>query len=111
MIRIFNHYVHRAALRGILFDLGLVMLAALAAVSLDLGSLNQAVPLAGTHVVSFAACLFVINSASGLYETTASATLGRSMARALMVLLAALPLTWAIFGLLPPSFVDRSNIQ
>ena len=111
MIRIVNHYVHRAALRGILFDLGLVMLAALAAVSLDLGSLNQAVPLAGTHVVSFAACLFVINSASGLYETTASATLGRSMARALMVLLAALPLTWAIFGLLPPSFVDRSNIQ
>jgi len=111
MIRIFNHYVHRAALRGIVFDLGLVLIAALAAVSFNLGSINQAVPLAGTHVVSFAACLFVINSASGLYETSVSGTLGRSLARGVMVLLVALPLTYVIFGLLPSSFADRSSVQ
>ena len=111
MIRIFNHYVHRSALRGIFFDLGLVVLVALLAVGFNLGSLNQAVPLAGKHVVSFAACLFVINSASGLYETAGAGTVGRSMARALMVLLVALPLTYAIFGLLPSSFADRSSIQ
>ena len=106
MIRIFNHYVHRAALRGIIFDLGLVLLVAMVAVSFNLGSINQAVPLAGTHVVSFAACLFVINSASGLYETAGAGTMGRSIARALMVLLVALPLAYAIFGLLPASFVE-----
>ncbi len=111
MIRIFNHYVHRSALRGIFFDLALVLLVSLLAVSIDLGSINRAVPLAGTHVVSFAACLFVLNSASGLYEPVASGTLGRSMARALMVLLVALPLTYAIFGLLPANFTDRSSIQ
>ena len=111
MIRIFNHYVHRAALRGIIFDLGLVLLVALVAVSFNLGSVNQAVPLAGTHVVSFAACMFVINSASGLYETASSVTVGRSLARALLVLLVALPLAYAIFGLLPPSFADHSSIQ
>ncbi len=111
MIRIFNHYVHRSALRGMFFDLGLVLLVALVAVSFNLGSIDRAVPLAGTHVVSFAACLFVINSASGLYETTASGSLGRSMARALMVLLVAIPLTYAIFGLLPANFADRSSIQ
>jgi len=111
MIRIFNHYVHRSALRAIIFDLGLVLLAAMAAVSLNLGSINQALPLAGTHVVSFAACLFVINSASGLYETTAPGTLGKSLARGVVVLMVALPLAYIIFGLLPASFVDRSSIQ
>jgi sugar transferase (PEP-CTERM system associated) len=99
------------ALRGIFFDLTLVLVVATVAVSFNLGSINQAVPLAGTHVVSFAACLFVLNSASGLYETAVPGTLGRSMARALLVLLVALPMAYAIFGLLPASFVDRSSIQ
>ena len=111
MIRIFNHYVHRSALRGLFFDLALVLIVATVAVSFNLGSLNQAVPLAGTHVVSFAACLFVINSASGLYETAPSGSAGRSMARALLVLLVALPLTYAVFGLLPAASSDRSSIQ
>ena len=111
MIRIFNHYVHRAAIRGILFDLGLVLIVAFVALGFQIGSVNQAVPLAGTHVVSFAACLFVINSASGLYDSGFAATPGRSVARALLVLLVALPLTYGIFGLLPPSFNDRSTVQ
>ncbi len=111
MIRIFNHYIHRSALRGILFDIGLVVLAALIAVSLNLGSIDRAVPLAGAHVVTVAACLFVINSASGLYETNTPGTLSRSMSRALMVLIVALPLTWVIFGLLPASFGNRFSIQ
>jgi sugar transferase (PEP-CTERM system associated) len=111
MIRIFNHYIHRSALRGILFDIGLVVLVALIAVSLNLGSIDQAVPLAGTHVVSVAACLFLINSVSGLYESSTPGTLSRSMSRALMVLIVALPLTWIIFGLLPASFGNRFSIQ
>ena len=90
MIRIFNHYVHRAALRGIFFDLGLILVVALVVVSFQLGSLLSAVPIAGTHVVSFAACLFVINSASGLYEPAAACSFARSMTRALMVLVVAL---------------------
>ena len=111
MIRIFNHYIHPAAIRGIFFDLSLVLLVALIAVSFNLGSLPRAVPLAATHMVSFAACLFVINSASGLYETASSATVSRSLARALLVLLVALPLAYTIFGLLPASFADHSSIQ
>lgn len=111
MIRIFNHYVHRSALRGIAFDIGLVLLVALVLVSVQLGGIAQAMPVAGTHVVSFAACLFVINSASGLYETTSSTTFGQSMARATMVLVVALPLTFLIFGLLPSHFVDNWTMQ
>jgi|CXWL01.1.fsa_nt_gi sugar transferase (PEP-CTERM system associated) len=111
MIRIFNHYVHRAALRGILFDLGLVLMVAMVAVSLQAGGVDQALPLAGTHVVSFAACLFVINSASGLYESASSASFGRSVARAFMVLLVALPLTYAIFGFLPSTLGNHGTVQ
>jgi sugar transferase (PEP-CTERM system associated) len=111
MIRIFNHYVHRSALRGMLFDLALVLMVAIVAVGLQVSSVDQAVPLAGKHVVSFAACLFVINSASGLYESAHAASPGRSVARALLVLMVALPLTYAIFGLLPSTFSNRGTVQ
>ncbi len=112
MIRILNHYVHRSALRGMLFDLALVMLVAALAVGLQVGNMHTALPLAGTHMVSFAACLFVINSASGLYESSAAtATPARSVARALLVLMVALPLTYAIFGLLPSELANRHSVQ
>ena len=111
MIRIFNHYVHRAALRNILFDLALAVLVMLGATALQMGGINHAVPMAGTHVVSFAACLFVINSASGLYEVTPMSSPSRAVARALLVLVIALPLAWAIFGLLPSDGSGRQDIQ
>jgi FlaA1/EpsC-like NDP-sugar epimerase len=111
MIRIFNHYVHRSALRGILFDLALVLVVAVLAVCMQISSVGQAVPLAGTHVVSFAACVFVINSASGLYEAGPSISPGRSAARALLVLMVALPLTYVIFGMLPAAFANREAVQ
>jgi len=111
MIRIFNHYVHRAALRGIFFDLALVLMVATLAVGLQSGGLSHVFPLAGKHMVSFAACVFVINSASGLYEPVSSASFGRSAVRALLVLLVALPLTYVIFGLLPASLTGRATVQ
>ena len=111
MIRIFNHYVRAAALRGMLFDLALIVLVAVVSVGLQISSLGQAVPLAGSQVVSFAACVFVISSASGLYESTYAASFGRSVVRVGLVLAVALPITWAIFGLLPSSFAHRESIQ
>ncbi len=111
MIRIFNHYVHRASLQGMLFDLGWVLLVALVVVLMQVDRLDQVVPLAGTHVVSFAACLAVIGGASGLYEPASYPRVGRSWSRALLVLLVALPLAYAIFGLLPAVLINKSAIQ
>lgn len=111
MIRIFNHYVHRAALKGMLFDLAWVLLVAVVTVALQAEHMTQALSLAGTHVVSFTACLFLINSASGLYEPVPTGTVGRSLARALVVLLVALPLAYAIFGLLPEGFTNPQVVQ
>ena len=113
MIRIFNHYIHRAALRSMLFDMAMLLVVAVGVIASQVGGIDQAVPMAGTHVVSFAACLFLINSASGLYESSAggSLSLSRSCGRAVVVLLVTLPLAYVIFGLLPPTLIDRTVIQ
>jgi sugar transferase (PEP-CTERM system associated) len=111
MIRTFNHFVRRAALRSMLLDVCLALLVAVGAIAFQVGGIDRAVPLAGTHIVSFAACLLVINSASGLYEVEPLDSLGRACARALLVLLAALPLAYAIFGLLPSHLDGHAPVQ
>ena len=58
MIRIFHHYVHRASLRSMFFDLAGALMLALGAVTYQVGGLGQAVPLAGGQLMSFAAALF-----------------------------------------------------
>ena len=108
MIRIFSHYVHSATLASALFDLVMFLCVILGVAALQVGGIEQVVPMAGAHAVSLAACLFVINSASGLYETRSMGTLSRSCKRAAVALLIALPLTYVIFGLLP---TDRDSLQ
>ncbi|KPF44276.1 exopolysaccharide biosynthesis polyprenyl glycosylphosphotransferase [beta proteobacterium AAP121] len=111
MIRIFNHYVHWSSLRGLLFDVGLVLLVAAAAVIVQMGSVNQAVPVAGGHVAAFAVCLLVLNSVSGLYEQAPVTSFGRSAARAVVLLAIALPLAYFIFGSLPAQALNRESVQ
>ena len=111
MVRIFNFYVRSSALRGMSFDLLMVCLLATTAIALQVEHLKQALPITGTHVMPFAACLFVLNSASGLYGQSASASFGRASARALLVLLVALPLAYIIFGLLPAEMTGRTAVQ
>ena len=108
MIRIFSHYVHSATLASALFDLVMFLCVILGVAALQVGGIEQVVPMAGAHAVSLAACLFVINSASGLYETRSMGTFSRSCKRAAVALLIALPLTYVIFGLLP---TDRDSLQ
>ena len=68
MIRLFNHYFRRQALLQVLFDLGLPLFAVVGFVLLQAQGANGAVPAAATHGLSLAACLLVINTASGLYQ-------------------------------------------
>ena len=108
MIRIFNHYVHRATVASVVFDLLMFVFVIVGVATMQVGSLQQVVPVAGTHVLSLAACLFVINSASGLYEVGTMANPRQSCVRAALALLIALPLTYVIFGLLP---ADPENLR
>ena len=112
MIRVFSHYIHRATLNSILFDVAVVFMVILFALMMQAGgSVNQAMPLAGTHVLSLAASLFVINSASGLYEKSTASSFTQSLMRMAMALVVVLPLTYAIFGLLPADMASRAAVQ
>jgi sugar transferase (PEP-CTERM system associated) len=111
MIRIFNHYLHRHTLLRILSDLGFIVLAMLVVFATQTGGLNELLPMAGPQLVSLAAGMFVINSASGLYQKAPNFTMPQVIARAALALLLALPLTWLLFSLLPAEFESRDAVR
>lgn len=111
MIRVFNHYLHRQTLLRILSDMGFLVLVMLMAFATQVGSLGPVLPLAGPHVVSLAAGMFVINTASGFYQKAPNFTLSQCLARATLALLLALPLTYLLFSLLPADFASRDAVR
>jgi sugar transferase (PEP-CTERM system associated) len=113
MIRIFNHYVHGASLRSVVFDLLVFLAFAVLAIGLNLGGTDPllAAPAASTHVLAFGAWLLLIAGAFGLYESPSAERTDHPLRRVLVVLALVLPLGYIIFGLLPETLVDRSNIQ
>jgi hypothetical protein len=112
MIRIFNHYLHRRTLLQILFDVGFVVLVVMLAVLAQVQDVpSRVVPLAMTHGFSLAAALFVINTGTGFYDQSHSRSLIQTCARAVLVLVLALPLAYAIFSLLPSEVASRDAIK
>ncbi|MEO7244330.1 MAG: sugar transferase, partial [Rubrivivax sp.] len=111
MIRLFNHYLHRQTLLRILSDLGFVVLAMLVVFATQTDGLQTMLPLAGPQVVSLAAGMFIINSASGLYQKAPNFTVHQTIARAALALLLALPLTYGLFSLLPAELASRHAIR
>ncbi|MDP3086372.1 MAG: TIGR03013 family PEP-CTERM/XrtA system glycosyltransferase [Rubrivivax sp.] len=111
MIRIFNHYLHRDTLRQALADLGFLVVALLAALSTQFEYLNNWLPIASTQVLSLTAGVFVIGTASGVYQKSGNVTLVQTCARATLALMLALPLTYVIFGLLPAEPQTRLTVQ
>lgn len=111
MIRIFNHYLPRRTLMGVGFDLVVLLLALAAVVLAQVESIRLVMPLAGTHVVSLAAGVFVITAASGLYRQVGRSKSSEYFARAALALMLSLPLAWIVFGFLPAGAVNREAIQ
>jgi sugar transferase (PEP-CTERM system associated) len=111
MIRIFSHYVSRQSVLRVAFDLAFIVCAMLIAFVVLVGRLDLVVPRAGTHVLSLAAGMLVINTASGFYQQGNRFTLNQACARAVVALLLALPLTFAIFSLLPQDLANREAIR
>ncbi len=107
MIRIFNHYLHRQTLLRMLSDIGFILVAMVMVFATQLGSLDSLLPMAGTQVASIAAGMFLINSASGLYQKSPNFTVNQAIARAALALLMALPLAWFVLGLLPATLEGR----
>ncbi|SEL10270.1 sugar transferase, PEP-CTERM system associated/exopolysaccharide biosynthesis polyprenyl glycosylphosphotransferase [Roseateles sp. YR242] len=106
MIRIFNHYLHRRTLIQVLFDLGLIV-AAVFAVAVSQSTGEHMMTFAASYGLSLAGGMFVINSASGLYQQSHKRSLTQSCARALFALLIGLPLAYGLFSLIPATVSHR----
>jgi len=111
MVRLFNHYFHERTLRRVAFDFLLSLLALAGVVLVQAESVKLAIPMAGAQVVSLAAGLFVINSASGLYQRAQDWSVVESTLRAALALVLALLLTYQIFHVLPVGFGDLDTIR
>ncbi|MBI3367869.1 MAG: hypothetical protein HY021_05310, partial [Burkholderiales bacterium] len=111
MIRVFNHYLHAWTVRRILFDVLFALVALAAVVMLQVRHLELVMPIAGTQVVSLAAGMFVINTASGLYQTPNGRSLIESCLRAGFALVLALLMTYQLSNLLPLDFINREALR
>jgi len=110
MVRIFSHYLHRQTLLHVLFDLGLILFAVVAVVLSQGEAVASAIPFVASHGLSLAGCMFIINSASGLYQHVHNRSITESCARALLGLMFGLPLAYAIFSFLPTNTGHRELI-
>jgi len=111
MIRLFNHYFHAWTVRRIFFDFLLSLLALAGVVMVQAESLRAAVPMAGAQVFGIAAGLFVINSASGLYQRVQDWSIVESTLRAMLALALAVLLTYQVFRFLPVGFGNLEVIR
>ena len=111
MIRVFNHYFHAWTLRRIFFDFLLSLLALAGVILVQAESLQLALPMAGAQVVTMATGLFIINSASGLYQRSQDWSVGESSLRACFAVLLGVALAYQIFKLLPVGFGNVEAIR
>ena len=111
MVRLFNHYFHAWTLRRVVFDFMLSLLALAGVVLAQAESVKLAIPMASAQVFSLAAGLFVINSASGLYQRAQDWSVVESTLRAALALVLALLLTYQIFQVLPVGFGNVDAIR
>ncbi len=111
MVRVFNHYLHASALRRIAFDFLLSLLALACVILVQAENIHNAVPMAGAQVVTLAAGLFLINSASGLYQRAQEWSAAESVVRAVLAVGLGVTLTYQIFHFLPVGFGNLDTIR
>ena len=111
MIRLFNHYFHARTLRRIFFDFLFSIVALAGVVLAQADNLAVAMPAVGTQIFSLAAGLFLINSASGLYQREQRWSAAESAARTVLALLLGGVFTYQIFKLLPVGFGNGDAIR
>ena len=111
MIRIFNHYLHRQTLVQVLVDSALLVLVVLGVLATQLEHFMLVVPMATTQALSFAAGVAVIGTASGIYQRGGQLSSPQIFARAALMLFLALPLTYAVFAVMPAELSNRVALQ
>lgn len=111
MIRVFNHYFHRRAIVHMLLDFLLIFVAICSVLITRLSNPQLVMSVAITAMVFFATGVFIINTASGLYRQSHNRSIHQSVARAMIALLLALPMSYTIFSLAPLGIANSEAIK
>jgi sugar transferase (PEP-CTERM system associated) len=109
MIRLFNHYLHRRTVLQVLLDFSLVLAAVLAELVWRQAKLPVVVPVLG-YTALLAVGMLVINGSMGFYQRVHGRSVNQSRARAVLAMLLAVPVTYAVFGLVPLGIEGRQGL-
>ena len=107
MIKLFNHYLHRRTLMYVFFDLGLVVLAVMAAIGWQSRDMASVMPAAISSAFLLGIGMLAVNSGLGFYQRVHNRTLTASRARAILALMLLLALAVFVFGLFPLQLENR----
>jgi sugar transferase (PEP-CTERM system associated) len=107
MIRIFSHHFHLSSVLLMVVDFVFVLLATIAFGALDL---QTSLPMATTasRGLSLAAWTSLAGNVAGLYEPSADRALQQRVSRALVAVVLALPVAYALFWILPGPIAQSS---
>ena len=110
MIRLLKHRFQRQILLQVVTDLSLISVLFFGVhwALLWQGD-HDAVPT--THGLTLLAGLLFINTASGLYQPAGKHSLGRAIVRAMLPLVLALLLSYAVFGMVPSEVGSREEFR
>jgi sugar transferase (PEP-CTERM system associated) len=109
MIKIFNHYLHRRTLQQVALDCLLILAAVFAELLWRGTNLASAVPLLG-YTALLASGMLVINASMGFYQRVHNRSVNQSRARAALSVVLAMPVTYAVFSLMPLSIDGRQSL-
>src|SRR6218665_1884507 len=109
MIRLFNHYLHRRTVLQVCLDFLLVLAAVLAELLWRQADWSVVVPVLG-YTALLSTGMVVINGSMGFYQRVHGRSLNQSRARAVLALLLALPMVYAVFGLVPLSIEGLQSL-
>ena len=110
MLRVVSETLRRAWVGRALVDVGVVLLAVYAGVLIDASVETESLRELGTRGVSLAAGIVFLNGASGFYESVGHRRLGWVVARSLVALAVALPLTYFVFLMNPAGLGDSGKV-
>lgn len=111
MLKVFAHYLPSHTLRQVLFDALLLFVVVLFAV-LVLDGTGQLEWLAATaSAFVFALLMVSLNTALGLYRPFLERSSRHAIARVGLSLVVSLPVSWAVYGLLPWSELGSKPLQ
>ena len=109
MIKIFNHYLHRRTLQQMALDFIILLLAVGAELLWRETHAAQAVPMLG-YAAMLAAGMLVINAGMGFYQRVHNRSMNQSRARAALAVVLAIPVTYAVFSLMPDRTEGRQSL-